>query len=236
MKGLLLAFGFLTRLPVPRLAATRDEFAASIRWYPVVGLVVGAAVALAARAGGAIDAWTGALAALAAWVLVTGALHLDGLADLADGIGAAHGDPRRLLEAMADPHVGSFGVTAIVLQLVAKLVLLHASLAGTWALMLVPFAARLGPLVWARVLPPLGQGLGATVAGVVRWRDLAIGALMLATAAIAAPALLAAVPLIAGWAYWSHRRLGGVNGDAHGAGIELVEVGLLLALAAVGHR
>lgn len=154
MKGLVFALGFLTRLPVPRLAATRDEFPAAIRWYPVVGSVVGAAVVPAAR----------------------------------------------------------------------------------WPLILVPFAARRGPLLWARMLPPLGEGLGATVAGAVRARDLATGAAMLAAAAVAAPALLAAVPLIAGRAYWLRWRLGGVNGDAHGAGIELVEVGLLLALAAVGQR
>ena len=233
MKGLVLALGFLTRLPVPRRVATRDEFAAAIRWYPIVGLVVGAAVMLAARAGGAIDAWTGAVAALAAWVLVTGALHLDGLGDLADGIGAAHGDPRRLLAVMADPHVGSFGVTAIVLQLLGKLVLIHALLAASaWQLVLVPFAARLGPLAWARALTPLGQGLGAAVAGAVRRRDLATGAVLLAAAALAVPAILTAVPLIAGWGYWLHRRLGGVNGDAHGAGIEIAELGLLLALDA----
>lgn len=136
---------------------------------------------------------------------------------------------------MADPHVGSFEVAAIALQFVAEMVLLYA-ITARWPLMLAPFAARLGPLLWARVLPPLGEGLGAMVAGAVHVRDLAIGAVMLAAAAVAAPVLFAAVPLIAGWAYWLHRRLGGVNGDAHGADVELVEVGLLLVLAAVGQR
>lgn len=237
MKGLVLALGFLTRLPVPHLAVTGEEFAGAIRWYPVVGLLVGLVVALGGRAGASVDPWTGAAAGLAAWVLVTGALHLDGLADVMDGIGAAHGDRQRLLAVMADPHVGSFGVVAIGLQLVAKLVLLHAVLtASPWPLVLVPAAARVGPLFWARLLPPLGTGLGATVAKAVRPRDLAAGAALLATAAVVAPPMLAAVPLIAGWGWWVRRRLSGVNGDAHGAGIELVETGLLLALAAIGGR
>src|SRR3546814_1262229 len=71
--------------------------------------------------------WIAALFALAAWVGITGALHLDGLSDLADARGAAHGDRDKLLTVLADPHVGSFGVTVIVLQLLAKAVLLHAT-------------------------------------------------------------------------------------------------------------
>lgn len=236
MKRLIVALGFLTRLPMPRVDATGEDFAAAIRWYPVVGLPVGILVWLAAMAGAAMpDPWIAALAALAAWVFVTGALHLDGLGDVADGVGAAHGDPRRLLAVMADPHIGSFGVVAIAMQLLAKLVLLHALLGeGTaWPLILAPLAARCGPLFWARLLPPLGEGLGAAVAAAVRGRDIAVAAFWLLLAAIAAPGLFAALPLIAAWGWWLRRRLGGANGDAHGAGIELVETGLLVALVAI---
>ncbi|MFV0624890.1 adenosylcobinamide-GDP ribazoletransferase [Sphingomonas sp. ac-8] len=234
MKRLLLAIGFLTRLPVPRVGGDAGDFAAAIRCYPLVGMIVGLAVAGAGWLGALVDPWVGALAALGCWVAITGALHLDGLCDLADGIGAAHGDRSRLLAVMADPHVGSFGVVAIGLQLLAKLLLLHA-VGGQWlALVLVPFAARIGPLGWARWLPPLKPGLGASVAAAVRPRDLWGWALMLAGACVGVPALLAAPLLIAGVAWWLHRRLGGVTGDAHGAGIELVETGLLLALAAIG--
>lgn len=236
MKRLIVASGFLTRLPLPRVASDADDFAAAIRWYPVVGLVIGAVVAGAGRAGAQIDPWVGALAALAAWVAVTGALHLDGLGDLADGLGAAHRktgrDRTRLLAVMADPHIGSFGVVAIVLQLLAKVVLLCVvSEASWWPVVLVPFAARIGPLAWARWLPPLGSGLGASVARAVRSRDLWGWALVLAGAEVVVPALIAAPLLMLGFGLWLHRRVGGVNGDCHGAGIELVETGLLLALA-----
>ncbi|WP_019831536.1 adenosylcobinamide-GDP ribazoletransferase [Sphingomonas sp. PR090111-T3T-6A] len=229
MKRFLVAIQFLTRLPTPRVESDAEDFAASIRWFPAVGLLIGAIVAGAEWLGAHIDPWVGAMAALAAWVMVTGALHLDGLSDLADGCGAAHGNRDRLLAVMADPHVGSFGVVAIGVQLLAKLVLLHA-LGGNWpALTLIPFAARIGPLVWARWLPPLHAGLGAKFAGAVGMPHLiAWGALLLAVAWVA-PGLLAALMLVPLWALWLRRKIGGISGDGHGAGIELIETGLLLA-------
>lgn len=234
MRRLIVAFGFLTRLPMPQVVADRHDFAAAIRYYPLVGLAIGAIVAAIGWIGGLIDPWLGALAALAAWVTVTGALHLDGLSDLADGLGAAHRDRARLLAVMADPHVGSFGVVAIVLQLLAKLVVLHAMASvGWWPLVLIPFAARIGPLAWARWLPPLREGLGSAIAGAVRWRDLVGWALLLAGAAVAVPAIAIAPVLIAGWGWWLRRTIGGVTGDCHGAGIELVETGLLVAVLVV---
>lgn len=227
MKSLLLAIAFLTRLPVPQVDATADDFAKAIRWYPIAGALVGIAITLAATIG---DAWIGALAALAVWVAITGALHLDGLADVADGLGAAHGDRTRLIAVMFDPHIGSFGTIALIVQLLAKLVLLHAVIAAgqpLWMLGAIPVAARFAPLIWARLLPPLKPGLGAQVAAAVRARDI-IGWALLLTAACAAVPWLAATPLlIAAFALWAWRRLGGVSGDVHGAGIELLETGLL---------
>ena len=93
----------------------------------------------------------------------------------------------------------------------------------------------MGPLVWARLLPPLrAGGLGAAVAGAVRARDLLGWGLLLALAAVAVPALIALPLLVFGVAAWLRRTLGGVTGDAHGAGIEIVETGLLVALAVAG--
>ncbi len=234
MKRLIVAFGFLTRLPMPRVDVEAEDFAAAIRFYPVVGLAVGLIVAAAGSLGALVDPWTGACAALLAWIGVTGALHLDGLADLADGLGAAHGDRTRLLAVMADPHIGSFGVVTIAGQMLAKLVLLHA-IGISWGLILIPFAARMGPLVWAKLLPPMRSGgLGAAVAGAVRSQDLIGWGLLLALAAAAVPALVAFPLLVLGVAAWVRRTLGGVTGDAHGAGIEIVETGLLVALAGAG--
>lgn len=233
MKGLVLALQFLTRLPLPRVAASERDFALSMRWFPAAGIVVGGIVAGAAWIGAHGDAWTASLAALVAWVAVTGALHLDGLADLADAGGGAHGDKARLLAVLADPHVGSFGVVAIGLQLIAKLVLLHALLDMrlSWPLVLVPFAARIGPLAWTRWLPPLHAGLAARFEGVVRPVDLILWAVALGIAALWVPALAITPLLIAAWGWRLLRMPGGISGDGHGAGIELLESGLLVALA-----
>ncbi|MDY0959210.1 adenosylcobinamide-GDP ribazoletransferase [Sphingomonas sp. CFBP8993] len=233
MRTLIVALGFLTRLPMPRVEADKADFARAIRLYPVAGLVIGAIVAGAGWLGARVDPWTGALAALVAWVWATGALHLDGLADLSDGLGAAHGDRSRLLAVMADPHIGSFGVTALALQLLAKLVLLHALPAATWpVLALIPAAARIGPLVWARMLPPLRPGgLGAMVASAVRPVDM-IGWIIAAFASgLLYPPLAVAPLVIVALSLWFRHKLGGVTGDVHGAGIELTETALLLAAA-----
>jgi adenosylcobinamide-GDP ribazoletransferase len=233
VKRLIVAMQFLTRLPMPRIDSDAHDFAASIRWFPAVGALIGGFVAAAAWLGLHVDTWTGALTTLIAWVALTGALHLDGLGDVADGAGAAHADRARILAAMADPHVGSFGVVAIALQLIAKLVLVHAVLLAlpVWTLIPIPFAGRIGPLVWARWLAPLHDGLGARFTHAVRLRDVIGWGAVLLGIAVPMPALLGVVLLIPAWGWWLRCRLGGISGDGHGAGIELIETALLLAYA-----
>lgn len=232
MRGLVHALQLLTRLPLPRTEADETDFAKSIRWFPAAGLAVGAIVAAAAALGARVDLWAGALLALVAWVAVTGALHLDGLGDIADAAGAAHADRSRLSAVLADPHIGSFGVVAIGLQLLAKLVLLRLWLEAcpVWTVMPVAMIARVGPLLWTRWLPPLHEGLGSLFrAG---WRPLPVilwcGAGLLFAAS--APALLSAAVFLPLWAWWLRSRIGGISGDGHGAGIELVETALLAAM------
>ncbi|MCJ2183973.1 adenosylcobinamide-GDP ribazoletransferase [Novosphingobium sp. 1949] len=255
MKGLVVAVQFLTRLPTPRINVTNAEFAASMRWFPAVGAIVGLVVAFATALGGLIDAWTGAFLGVAAWIVVTGGLHLDGLADCIDAAGAAHkisgetADDRkvRLRAILADPHIGSFGAIAIALQVVAKLVLLHALVAEAAqrampgekaALLALPIAvaaaARIGPLVWNLRLPSLHDGLGARFRHAAGWGHVAFWALaVLACALLVNPAQgmgLALAPLpVLGWSHWLRTRLGGISGDGHGGGIEFCETVLLLA-------
>ena len=230
MRGLILAIQFLTRLPTPALAEFRpQELARAAIWFPLVGLLLGGLVAAALWLGGRVDPWLGALLALFAWIALTGALHLDGLADLADALGAAHGDRERLLAVLADPHMGVFGATALVAQLLSKLVLLMllAKSGLIWPLVLIPAWARLGPLLWAR-LPPLKPGLGERFAWQIGLRGVWFWAALLALASVASPALLAAPLLLLAWRAWLLARLGGMTGDALGAGVEWVVSGLLL--------
>ena len=234
LRGLILAFQFLTRLPVPRVDVEPQELARTAVWFPVVGLVIGVVLALAMLLGAMISPWIAALAGLLVWVWITGGLHLDGLADVSDALGAAHGDRERFHEVLKDPHVGSFGVIALVLQLLAKLVLLAQLPAGVVvpALLLLPAWARWGPMVWTLTVPPLSEGLGSRFRDGQDWRPAAGYAAVLALASVwLAPLLLAAlaiVPLIA--LYW-RRRLGGMTGDCHGASVEVTETLLLACLA-----
>lgn len=232
MRRLVLALQLLTRLPLPPVRADEGDFAAAIRWFPAAGLVVGGCVALAVALGARVDPWAGALAGLIVWVAVTGALHLDGLGDIADASGAAHGDRSRLSAVLADPHIGSFGVVAIVMQLLAKLILLRLWLAvfPVWLLMPLAMVARIGPLVWARWLPPLHEGLASRFSAGWSWSALLLWSGVGLAFSWWAPGLLAAAVLIALWRFWLRSRIGGISGDGHGAGIELVESGLLLAM------
>lgn len=241
VKGLIVAIQFLTRLPMPRMTVSAAEFARSIRWFPAVGMIIGALVAAAAWVGAMIDPWVAALLGVLVWVAVTGALHLDGLGDIADAAGAAHkGDDEQqratLLAVLADPHIGSFGVVTITVQLAAKLVLAHALIERRMfvALLLIPFAARIGPLLWVRILPALHDGLGAQFRGVVRPVDLACCAAVLLVAIGFVPGLLLTPVLILLWAAWLRHRIGGISGDGHGAGIEVTESGLMFAILAIG--
>ncbi len=233
LRTFVYALQFLTRIPAPALSEfDPDDLSRSAVWFPVIGLIVGALVALGVWAGGHVSPWVGALAGLMLWVGVTGALHLDGLGDVADGLGASHRDPERFLEVLRDPHVGAFGVIAMTLQIAAKLVLLaEVPSSNGWALaalLLIPAWARWGTQVWSLAVPPLAKGSGERFSWQISKPVVAAQGLILATvSAWAAPALLAAlivVPLVA--IYWK-ARLGGITGDCLGASVEITETLLL---------
>ncbi|MGJ4891054.1 adenosylcobinamide-GDP ribazoletransferase [Bradyrhizobium sp. HKCCYLRH3099] len=232
-----IALQFLTRLPTPRVADSRpDDLARASLWFPAVGLVIGACLAILARVFQSADPWIVALAVLVAWIWITGALHLDGLGDVADAFGASHGKPERFVAVLGDPHAGSFAVVAIALQIAAKLVLIAELATGptAWALLLVPAWARLGTLVCTKTLLSLKPGMGASVTNGVGWNVIVIWGGVLAVAALAgAPPTLLAIALIPAIAFYWQWRLGGITGDCHGASIEVTET-LLLAACVLG--
>jgi len=224
-----------------RLPERWQKEAAGLRegmaYAPLIGLLIGAGLVASITAGALADIWLGALLGLCFWLGITGFLHADGLADLADGLGASHGNRDRLLEVMREPHIGSFGVLALVLLVSSKLVLLMLSLktgVSLLALILVPAWARLGALVWLKSLPPLTQGMAAAcrdgvhVEMVIFW-----GVLLLSASLFLAPALLLAPLLLLTWWYLLKVKLQGVSGDCIGAGIEICESGSLLLLVII---
>ena len=229
------ALQFLTRLPAPPIGVFDPaDLSRSALWFSPIGVLVGTIVAAALWVGALASPWIGALLALIAWVWVTGGLHLDGLGDVADALGAAHRSPERFIEVLRDPHIGAYGTMAIVLQLIAKLVLLAAiaSPPAFAAVVLIAAWARWGALVWGALLPPLATGSGERFAWHIDKRGMAIeGAILALLSLWLAPVLLGALLIVAAIAaYWKYR-LGGITGDCLGAGIELTEAMLLLLIA-----
>jgi len=234
LRGFLLAVKFLTRLPSPEVADFHaSDLPRSAVWFPAVGALIGLILLLAQSIAGMLGPSVGALAVLIAWVWVTGALHIDGLADVADAMGAAHRDPERFLSVLRDPHIGTFGVIAVVLVLLTKLILLLelSKTAPVWPLILVPAWARLGVLVVSFAVPPLAAGSGERFRWEISQRMIAgNGILLVAASLYLAPALLFAVLIIFGVVLYWQRKLGGVTGDCLGASIEVIETSLLLVL------
>lgn len=233
-RRLILAIQFLTRLPTPQVKDFRQEdLSRSAVYYPLVGALIGVLLVLPlyALAG---RPWLAGAMTLLLWVWVTGALHLDGLGDVADAFGAAHRNPQRFLEVLKDPHMGVFGVVTLVMQLLLKFVLLSELVASPlwYGLVLAPAWARWGTLWWSQRIPSLhGDGMGERFSWQLRPAAMWLWALALAviTVFVAWPLLLA-LPLVPLVAVWWKRRLGGISGDCLGASVEVVETLLLLAL------
>jgi adenosylcobinamide-GDP ribazoletransferase len=238
MHGLILAFQLLTRLPMPQLADFKEEeLTSSAVWFPLVGLSIGLLLLLAALLGMSANHWLAALLVVLAWTGITGALHLDGAADLADALGAAHRDPERFHAVMKDPHTGSFGVIAIVAILVTKLVavawIVESAEIDLWILLLVPAWARLGAVFWSQTLEPIAPGSGERFSRQVPGSSLWIWSGILAVASLFTVSVLfalSAIIILLLWRAYLKWRLNGMTGDCLGAGIEYCECAMLLAV------
>ena len=254
LRHFLLALQFFTRIPVTgRLAQwvgySPAMLRASAAHFPAVGWVVGAIGALTLA--GALALWQPLVAAVlctVVTVLLTGAFHEDGLADVADGLGGTS-NRERALEIMRDSRIGAFGAIALVLALGLKFALL-AALAGqgAWvacvALLAAHVLSRLVPLAVMRALPyvgaeggkakPMADAVSGSAVGIgVLWSLPAVALLALAGgAANGLAALLAAALVGVVMVRLLRRRLGGFTGDALGATQQLSELAIYLALAA----
>jgi adenosylcobinamide-GDP ribazoletransferase len=237
------ALAFLTRLPVrPGRPWQAAELAASVTMFPLVGLLVGilGALAYAAATALGLPPSLAALLAIAALIASTGALHEDGLADLADGLGGVTRAQR--LEIMRDPRVGSFGVIALVLALLARAGAL-AALAGPAeaGAALVASAALSRALLPAAMLAlpqARADGLAVQAGRPHPGRVAAAAAIALVIALLLLPPLVAVIASAAAGlagaivAWLAFRRLGGITGDVLGGVQQLAEIGFLLAVVA----
>ncbi|MGH8433662.1 MAG: adenosylcobinamide-GDP ribazoletransferase [Pseudomonas sp.] len=236
----LIALQFLTCLPI-RLAGmpTPQQLGRSQLWYPVVGALLGAVLwGLSALLSGTPLLLHAALL-LVAWVILSGALHLDGLADTADAWLGGLGNRERTLIIMKDPRSGPIAVVTLVLLLLLKFAALMALLEQGQgpALLLAPWLARtLLPLLFLSTpyvrVGGLGQALSEHLPRqILPWVLGAHGVAMLLLGWEGLLALSCALLLFA-WLRWRMIvRLGGTTGDTAGAMVELVEALVLVALA-----
>jgi adenosylcobinamide-GDP ribazoletransferase len=241
VRQLKIALQFLTRLPVeiePPPAPT--ELARAAPLFPLVGVLVGlaggGAYALAWRLG--LSGFLGALIAVVVMVLLTGALHEDGLADVADGLGGGRTRARKL-EIMRDSRLGSYGALALMLVLLGRTgalaslgvpevvvpALIGAAVVSRAAIlppMLLPPARTDGRASEAGQPSPVGVGIGLALA-------LAIGLALLDPVPALAATVLALVAA-GGVGLLAWRQLGGITGDVLGASQQAAEITFLFAL------
>lgn len=241
MRSLRAAVSLLTRVPTG-ITVEQEDLARSVPWFPVVGAGIGLVLALAyhplARV---LPPLLAATSTVMLGIIVTGALHEDGLADTADGIGSGK-EGEEALEIMRQPTLGSYGVSALAIGLLLRVGAVSA-ISSDQALAFLPLAhlaGRAGMVVLVTTLPPVpGGGLAAAhhLPG-KRPQGLAAAALTLAAGALAAGWAgvwigLASLAAAGGVGLVAMRRLHGISGDVLGASEQVGEVVVLVAVAAL---
>lgn len=240
-RALWVALQFLTRLPLPKMAVIEDrERGYSLLWYPFVGLLIGGLLVFLAWVLIDVSSLTRAALLLAAWVAITGALHLDGLADSADAWMGGLGSRERSLAIMQDPHCGTGAVVALVLVLLIKFAALETILAaGNLSLLWVaPVVGRVAlPLLFLTtpyVRPGgLGDALSKYLPRRAAWVVVVITLLVVVAAQGQVGILATVIAMIMFFLLRAMmlRRIQGTTGDTAGAMVELVEMAVLVAVA-----
>jgi adenosylcobinamide-GDP ribazoletransferase len=247
MKPFFAAVLFLTKLPLPcKWGGDETDLARSAVYFPVVGLAIGGVVVLLDVVVCAVLPFpmVNSLLTVLALVAVSGALHLDGLADTADGVFSSR--PRdRVLEIMRDSQIGTMGALLLVGVLALKWAALSELTESLrWqCLLLMPLAGRCALVTQLAVLPyarPEG-GLASLFANQVKASHAAWALLFLLAvswSALAGAGLLVSLAALVGIAFlcaYFRQKLGGLTGDTLGATCELVEaIPLLVVLAWTG--
>ena len=245
-QALVAAFSLLTRLPMPERwqppEPSPDVQSRAALFYPLVGAVIGGIMVLLYLAmPDKIGVTVQATLLVGLWVWLTGALHLDGLADSVDALSAAHKDPARVNAVLKDPHIGTLGVCALVMVLLLKLALLRTALeTGSfyWALLAAPIGARLLAQIYMLTTPyARAEGIASHIdlrpyqAIVIGLALIALVITMWMMGRLAGTAMIVALALwLVHWQGRWWRLVGGYTGDSVGALIEVAEVLILLLI------
>ncbi|HEY1648232.1 MAG TPA: adenosylcobinamide-GDP ribazoletransferase [Terracidiphilus sp.] len=240
---LLTAVQFLTRLRVPSGPYEQDSLARAVKFFPIVGILIGSgSLLLYVLLAPHLPLTIVALLVVVYLVAITGCLHEDGLADSADGFGGG-GEREKVLAIMRDSHIGVYGAAALALSLLAR-VLLIASLPHTQVaayLLVAPVLSRWTTLPLSFFLPPARErsedrvdGQGARIARLTSPGSLIVGSLFTFVIVFALLRVRALVPALASVGvalttalYYKHR-IGGITGDCFGATNQLAEIAVYL--------
>jgi len=244
VTGLVAAARYLTIVPIPGARPGRaNAFSGAAVWFPVVGLGLGVVLAGVDRITGLIfPSLLAALLTVTAWKLVTGGLHLDGLADSLDGL--AGRDPAHRLAIMRDSRIGAFGAMGLILVLLLEIVAvseLPPGLRGR-TLLVVPVIARATPPLLARLFRPArSEGSGAAFSASVEWwavpvaLAIALAVTLAALQGLGALVFALSVACAVAVAWFIVTRVSGITGDVLGAAIEVGELAGLLTVSAWSH-
>ncbi len=235
VNALLFAIQFLTRLPVIIKAdPTPELLGRSVLYYPVVGLLIGGVLWGLAQLLAVVEPSVGAALLLAFWVVITGGLHLDGLADCADGWIGGQGDREKAFIIMKDPNAGPMAVIVLILLLLLKFVALVTLLKFNTltVLLIAPVMARTAVPALMLTTPYLTKnGLGQAMVDNLPQKAayLVIVAVLVGGAVLGGLALILAVMLFYLFLRMMILKLfGGSTGDVYGAAVELSELFVLL--------
>lgn len=239
-RALWVAMQFLTRLPLPKMAVIEDrERGYSLLWYPIVGLLIGGLLAFFVWILMDVPSLLSAALLLVAWVAITGALHLDGLADSADAWMGGLGSRERSLAIMQDPHCGTGAVVVLVLVLLLKFAALENILAaGDFNLLwIAPVLGRLAvPLLFLTTPYVRPGGLGEALAKHLPRRAAWVVVVITAAFVAGQSEVGILVVVVAALTFFllramMLRRIQGTTGDTAGAMVELVEMAVLVIVA-----
>jgi len=229
----------MTTLPfrLPEDWSEGDSGRAAV-WYPLVGLVIGALTWLTWQGATLVfPAWVAGIVTLIVWVMLTGGLHLDGLADCCDGLFVSAA-PERRLEIMKDPHVGAFGVIGLIMTLFLKAAGL-ASLTpiSSFSILLAASLARwcilpLGLMPLARPSGMAADFVSGFQRSFILWGAIIPLTLVILLGLRGILSLVAGVGATALIIWLAKSRIGGVTGDVFGMIVEIVETVVLLVFLA----
>ncbi|MGO4213900.1 adenosylcobinamide-GDP ribazoletransferase [Terriglobus sp. 2YAB30_2] len=238
----LAALQFLTRLPVPTQPYEADLLARSVKFFPVVGIIVGASGALSHYlVAPHLPRMVAALITVVFLVCVTGGLHEDGFADVADAFGGGT-NREKILAILRDSRIGSYGGIALIVSLVGRTLLIATLQLQDVSSYLIAASvlSRWTPLPLSFFLPaarneePASAGQGARVARLTTISSLIAGTIV-STAVIvlllkrrAIAPLLISIAISSLTATYYKLRIGGVTGDCFGATIQITEIGVYL--------